>query len=723
MKLTKHLFGVVLTAITAGALVSCTNEFSESGFKKDDLSSLKMVKTPEVYAWSGEQTLSSSDVITRGTDMNANMWDQRWDCPPRPAEDLLPEELAELKELLSPGNPVKNTVVIPFENYYVQQIFKGTDTYHTMDRCNGEDCDHKNDQTELGSGHMDLLLAFNNILENDWDIYGRHQFNETMYEHVNNFNNGTNDNKDPSECGCGEKHYQTTLMTGMPTSEIDPDKQFGFHETWGSSPKYYNNYLIVEYKGYYYVGFDYEAHKNDQTTHNHGEGLDIERDWNFTDWIVRITPAYPKGTNSDNPGGVTGSTQNPETCPKPNCPHEKHDNEKCDECEPGTVCHPAVCEKCGHGVIWDNLQGKFIHVATSQNDPGKCGECESLENESECTDGEIVALDDSNNVLGSNTTQGSPSTPSTPGNLNKPQNEVEVNLSILDTHSKYDINDLVSKLSIHVRYPRDVEVILPVPANIYCDQDDLYILKDHYDTNGEPNWAYDGEYHNVVYDIDGNTVELHVEFVAPANDYITAQKTGFIRVYTVGINEDVIAYLNKNFGDGINFEVYNYYNRGNMYTTGNYAKIGIEALQGYLNHSMINFDWEELMADRKYPNFYIMAFNELDKDAATGDGDINEKDCYVWIFGDDRANPSNDNYPDGFYNTDAIYSYSRNLTTNWFSSNEKDIKENNERSHFYNAYKGTHYNSSKYNWIFTNKSVTGSVEPKEDAMPAEFPFQ
>ncbi|MCH5242320.1 MAG: hypothetical protein J1F67_07830 [Muribaculaceae bacterium] len=328
---------------------------------------------------------------------------------------------------------------------------------------------------------------------------------------------------------------------------------------------------------------------------------------------------------------------------------------------------------------------------------GPCPECEENGKDIDCT------TKDSPNVKDKNQ-----------------QSEVEVNLSILDEHDKYDITDLVTKLSIHVRYPRDVEVILPVPANIYCDQDDLYILKDHYDTNGEPNWAYDGEYHNVVYNINGQNVELHVEFVAPDNDDIITKKTGFIRVYTKGINEEVIAYLYKNFGDGINFEIFNYYNRGTKYTTGKYPEIKADELQGYLNHSMINFDWEELMKDRIYPAYYIMAFNELDKDAATGDGDINEKDCYVWIFGDDRADHDN------FYNDNIEYEYSRDLTTNWFSTEDSDFRDENERSFFHNAYKGTHYNSSKYNWIFTHKGVTGSADPEEPTytpMPGSFPFE
>lgn len=291
-------------------------------------------------------------VATRGTDMNANMWDQNWDCPPRPAEDLTPEELAELKALLSKGVETHNTIVLPFENYYVQQIYKGEDTYNTHDRCYQDGCDHVNNQTELGSGHMDKLVAYNPQEIFDWRAEDNWQgaWYTDDYEHINNFNSGTNTNS-PGNCGCGESHFGTTLMTGMPTSGIDPEKQFGFHETWGTSHDY-NNYIIVEYKGYYYVGFDYEAHKYDQSTHNHGEGLDIERDWNFTDWIVRITPAYHKGETPETPevpGG--GDEQEPDApvvpTPTPNgdciwCGHEHNAGSLCEECEEeGNECHGA----------------------------------------------------------------------------------------------------------------------------------------------------------------------------------------------------------------------------------------------------------------------------------------------------------------------------------------------------------------------------------------------
>ena len=289
-----------------------------------------------------------------------------------------------------------------------------------------------------------------------------------------------------------------------------------------------------------------------------------------------------------------------------------------------------------------------------------------------------------------------PVTPDTPDS--KEFNEVEVNLSLNEVHTlpngdkKYDIDDLVSKLSIHVRYPKDVEVIIPVPEKFYCDQDDLYILKDHYGDKDNPNWVYGGTSKTWDNFIDDHNVTLTVEYVSKGKDDLTASGQGYIRVYTEGINEDVIKHCQEKFGDGINFEVYNYYNRGTKYTTGLYQTITSEELQNnYLNHSIINFDWTvDAIGSKTYPDFYINAFND-DKD-----GEIVPNDCYVWISGDRRCN-----FED-FYKWDKMLE-------------EYD-------NYFWNAYKGYHYNGSPYNWIFTAKQVKGSAAPEKDPMPTVFPF-
>lgn len=294
---------------------------------------------------------------------------------------------------------------------------------------------------------------------------------------------------------------------------------------------------------------------------------------------------------------------------------------------------------------------------------------------------------------------------------NKTVNEVEINLALLDVHvlpngsQKYDIADLVSKLSIHVRYPKDVEVILPVPEKFYCNQDDLYILKDHYYTGGQPNWEYGGEtvtYQNFV---GQHNVSLTVEYVSAANDELTGRHEGYIRVYTQGINEDVIKYCRENFGDGINFEVFNYYNRGTMYTTGSYAQITYEDLQWqYLNRSLVNFDWRVTNYPTKtYPDFYINAFNQID-------GEYNPGDCYVWIMGDHHAKYNSSIYEGGKYDGTIMH---------WSSeSQDLNVRPDVEKNYYWNAYQGVHYNASPYNWIYTNRSVVGSVNPSgSNAMP------
>lgn len=216
------------------------------------------------------------------------MWAEYWDCVPN--VNLTDAELDELKTLLSPGHEVTNNVVLPFENYWVQQVYKGQDSYYAVDKDG-----NPTTTSVLGSNQMDLLLANNSNIFYDWDIYNKHQFNGGYYDHVNNFNNGDNQTSF-GMCGCGIEHIGTTLMTDMDTTGFDATNQFGYHETWGTLNKYRNNYIIVQYKGEWYVGFDYQAETDRQ---NPGEASNVERDWCFTDWIVKITPAYHKDMTPD----------------------------------------------------------------------------------------------------------------------------------------------------------------------------------------------------------------------------------------------------------------------------------------------------------------------------------------------------------------------------------------------------------------------------------------
>lgn len=183
-------------------------------------------------------------------------------------------------------------------------------------------------------------------------------------------------------------------------------------------------------------------------------------------------------------------------------------------------------------------------------------------------------------------------------------NEVEVNLSLNDSHSNYTKEDLVSKLSIHVRYPGDVEVFIPVPQGYYCDVDDFDIREGELFIPGANNV--------LTYEIAGKTVTLTVNFEA-----------GGIRVTTDGIDQDVLDFCMDNYGDGVNFEVYNYYGLYEMDAEGNYVRaedgnIAREKLLEYLNAATVEF------LDNPTPDYYINAFNANRE----GEGD---HDCTVSI--------------------------------------------------------------------------------------------
>lgn len=170
-------------------------------------------------------------------------------------------------------------------------------------------------------------------------------------------------------------------------------------------------------------------------------------------------------------------------------------------------------------------------------------------------------------------------------------NEVEVNLHADDS------SILESHLSIHVRYPGDVEVFIPVPKQYYCEADDMDIVMRHeldYMMHGGP---YETEYKLKDSEL---TVTLNVEF----------EEDG-IRIWTDGVTQEVIDWCaEKCHGDGITFEVWNYFN----------DVLDIEGLKEYLNQATIRF------IDDDGPDSYINAFTD------------SPNDCTVEIVKDQSGN-------------------------------------------------------------------------------------
>lgn len=153
---------------------------------------------------------------------------------------------------------------------------------------------------------------------------------------------------------------------------------------------------------------------------------------------------------------------------------------------------------------------------------------------------------------------------------------VEVNLSVNDEHVNGDY--IATKLSIHVRSVTDVEVFLPIDKQYYCLADDMDISLSH----REPNMTYNTDPQYVDMEIAGTKVTFTVRY----------EDEG-IYVTTDGVNQAVIDYCNEHYGDGITFEVWNYF-----------KDITRAELKPMLDESTVSF------LDGK-PGLYINAFAKL----------------------------------------------------------------------------------------------------------------
>ena len=453
-------------------------------------------KTPDFNIYSGGKLKNvnfSRTNTTRATDANGNLWYQNWERPTNITET---ERAKVVEEFSKVRTGEYNTQQITWENFYVQQVYKGETVY----------TDGFGQSTGRGSDHMDHLLVFNTLKEEVvswWPYEVKYTEYEGSYEHIYNFNSGNNTTTYTDDI-THEFFIGTTLMTHIKSD--GRNEQFGYHNSVDS--KNHHEYIILEIDGAYYVGFDfYASHPEGQEAN---KNMDVERDWMFNDWIVKICPAKMKSEEII-----------PTEFPDPNIPIDEGEEE------------PISTSVKGH---------------------------------------------------------------------------VEVNLSLNAEKEQDDY--ITSKLSIHVRDTTDVEIYIPVPAEYYCDTDDMFIVVSHRQEVEEHGPSSE----TMEFDVDGQKVSISVDF-----------ELGGIRVKTSGINRDVLRYLRRNYGDGITFEVWNYYN----------ATATRELLKPLLDKSEVTFKNE--------PRLYINAFAKVN-------GVINPLDCTVTPPSSYTNKTANDGETIGNYN-------------------------------------------------------------------------
>jgi len=206
-----------------------------------------------------------ASVSRRAHNVNRNEWGTS-SCAVKVPVNVTPNERQLVYDYFNAkreGAVNKNNVI--WTDYFISEVWKGTSTSKDG---NGNDV--------LGSDKMNHLqvLKGDGSINSDGALVGN-------WEHANDFNNGSHN----SSFGTIEGH---TFMYNSGTYD------FAYHNTVDS--KYHNEYIIIpgseidpSLAEYYYVGFDFYA--THPTGQENNKNMDVERDWFFTDWIVRISPA------------------------------------------------------------------------------------------------------------------------------------------------------------------------------------------------------------------------------------------------------------------------------------------------------------------------------------------------------------------------------------------------------------------------------------------------
>ena len=544
MQLTNKINGLALATIFAGALVSCTNDLNEPVVNKPDaLPALKLVKAPDVTAWSGEQILGNTFAVksTRATGAEVTYETCKTSAIDREAEEAfvnekLPEKNGNISDDMNTDVVFYAAEETTFEMY---PVFSQTTTPNS-----------------LGVYYTDADGEYHEVIV--WENMDPWSLTETKYDEPV-LDSWVEDPNHWSGAGGYYAQYGVTYSKGVSIT-IPAGCTFGFY--W----KGHNNTGETVYFS--------DSSKNEEVNRTDGGGNPIGgietihavtfehdgktylgfEDWtdfDYQDWVFTCDKILKKVGDDTSESGQT--------------PEEGDESGN----EGG-----------------NNNGGDDQNVNTG----GENGDGE----ETEDPDVETSVINPTH------------------------KNDVEINLSIEEKPTgATGVADLVSKLSIHVRYATSVDVFIPMPYDYVIPADDLFIFGNHQD----PDLSYGGALLNnensenleysIYYEIGDYTITLHIayETVKDVDNYTTPG----IHIWTSEIPQEVLDYCMEYFQDGINFEIYNYFT----------DQVDLDELKSYLNQATVAFGSD--------PDLYVNAFNtECDDEGhKIEDGNVNPNDCSV----------------------------------------------------------------------------------------------
>ena len=230
-----------------------------------------------------------------GEDVNRNQW--KSNGYKIPANITEAEWRAVVEEFSYPHYQAYNEVLVPWKDYFIQQVYKGEASY----------ADAFNQSTSTVSDKMNRLMVWDNSAPEWSKLY------DDSYLHVNDFNSGNQTTQVYADDDVDHEHpiIGITLMKGLDPSNC-PTEEVTLKDAQGNEVKknwvkqfMYHNSQSSEYKATYilknvsweepdgtkksgtYLGFDFMADKPDGQPAN--LNMDVTRDWIFNDWIIKLS--------------------------------------------------------------------------------------------------------------------------------------------------------------------------------------------------------------------------------------------------------------------------------------------------------------------------------------------------------------------------------------------------------------------------------------------------
>lgn len=240
------------------------------------------------WGFGSRQLPASFGNKTRAAQTNSNQWgtdqwDGRYKNYKHP-DPITEDELNAVLAVFNQKGEATYTALVDWENFFVQQVYKGEAKHKDAD---GNEF--------VGSDEMNELHCTSDFIQTNptwWPEVWEHSGNYVT-DCVNNFNGGTYKSDDPNDPNkdCMLMFHSSTTDWSYKTSKAGGERLHFFR--------------MERINGNYYVGLDFAAFR--QASANGNE--DVARDYIYNDWIVKIVPGYGETIPDPDPDPKTYSVR------------------------------------------------------------------------------------------------------------------------------------------------------------------------------------------------------------------------------------------------------------------------------------------------------------------------------------------------------------------------------------------------------------------------------